>query len=104
MSICKDCVWDWSIVYNKGGPSLALHKTDHWTALVALLVSIPVVMNTLSRLPFGYRLFNKLVGWAWDRTTTVLELELTPEQEHMLNPDSWLIEEDYDNGTTEVQT
>lgn len=83
------CQWQWRIVY-ADHTYMELVKTSHAATLVDCILNLELVTRVWSRWMWSYNLAAKVMNWVWDQDKIMLEMELTPEQLELLNPDNLL--------------
>lgn len=90
--------YTWSLIFGKDENYLGLyHKKDH-AVMAEIIVCNRWVEFVLLHLPFGYRIWNKILCWTSTKEELVLRLPATKEMLAVLAPDDrWLWDEGYED-------
>lgn len=83
--------YTWSILFSQSGNTLELNHQTTTAVVLSIVVSNRWVEWILFHLPFGYKLWNKALGWSYNRSTVVMSIPLDEGMLSVLAPeDKWL--------------
>lgn len=90
--------YTWAITYGRDGNTLGLYHKKDSAVLAEIFVCNRWVEFVLLHLPFGYKIWSKVLFWTSTKEEQVLSIPATPEMLAILSPeDRWLWDESYED-------